>query len=270
MPTISSFRSNPSFTPVTMFATSARARPCSARTFRSSPLREMTSWLFSIFALSPAGTGCDSLPFGPSARITAPSRFTFTPCGMATGWRPIRDMRGLLPHVGEDFPADLLLARVAIGHPALRRRDQRHAHPGQDGRDLVAADVHAPPGRRDPDQPGDHLLVPHPVLEIHAQHPLLLVLEHPEVLDEALVLQQLGDAHLEPRAGDVHLLVLGPARVADTREHVGDRIASHGPYQLAFTMPGTSPLSASSRKQSRHISNFRRYPRGRPHSLHRE
>src|SRR5437016_2751186 len=40
-------------------------------------------------------------------------------------------------------------------------------------------------------------------------------------------------------------------------------------YQLAFTMPGTSPLSASSRKHSRHISNFRRYARGRPHSLHR-
>src|SRR5207244_11116290 len=40
-------------------------------------------------------------------------------------------------------------------------------------------------------------------------------------------------------------------------------------YQLAFTMPGTSPLSASSRKHRRHISNFRRYARGRPHSLHR-
>src|SRR5882724_4994421 len=258
MPTISSLRSKPSFTPVTMFDTSARARPCSARVFRSSPLREITSWLFSSFALSPAGTGCISLPFGPSARITTPSRFTFTPCGMLTGFRPIRDMRGLLPHVGEDFPADLLLARVAISHHALRRGDQRHPHPGQDGRDPVAADVHAPPGRGDPDQPGDHPLVAHPVLEIHTQHSLLLVLEHPAVLDEALVLQDLGDAHLEPRARDVHLLVLGPARVADTRQHVGDRIASHGPYQLAFTMPGTSALSASSRKQSRHISNFRR------------
>src|SRR4029450_7328688 len=134
-----------------MFATSARARPCSARTRRSSPLREMTSWLFSIFALSPAGTSCDSLPFGPSARITAPSRFSFTPCGMLTGFRPIRDMRGLLPPAGGPSPADLLLARVAIGHHAPRRRDQRHAHPGQDGRDLVAAHVDAPPGARAPD-----------------------------------------------------------------------------------------------------------------------
>src|SRR5512138_3383245 len=150
-----------------MFAISARARPCSARTFRSSPLREMTSWLFSIFALSPAGIGCDSLPFGPSARTTAPSRFSFTPCGMLTGLRPIRDMRGLLPHVGEDFPADLLLARVAAGHHTTRRRDQGHAHPGQDGRDPVAPHVDAAAGRRDPDQAGDHLLVAHPVLEVH-------------------------------------------------------------------------------------------------------
>src|SRR5207249_10473269 len=48
----------------------------------------------------------------------------------------------------EDFPADLLLARVAIGHHAPRRGDQRHPHPGQDGRDPGAADVHAPPGDR--------------------------------------------------------------------------------------------------------------------------
>src|SRR5213594_2541842 len=240
-----------------MFATSARASPCRARTLRSSPLREITTWLFSSLAVRPAGTACISLPFGPSARTVAPSTSTFTPCGMLTGWRPIRDMAPL-PHVGEDFPADLLLARVPVGHDAPRGRDQRHPHPGQNRRDPVVGDVDAPPGRRDPHEPGDHLLVGRAVLEVDAQGSLLLVLEHPEVLDEALVLQDLGDAHLEPRAGDVHLLVLGAARVANTRQHVGDRVASHGPYQLAFTMPGTSPLSASSRKQSRHISNFRR------------
>lgn len=34
-------------------------------------------------------------------------------------------------------------------------------------------------------------------------------------------------------------------------------------------IPGISPLRASSRKQSRHISNFRIYPLERPHFLHR-
>ena len=36
-------------------------------------------------------------------------------------------------------------------------------------------------------------------------------------------------------------------------------------YQLAFTTPGISPRRAKSRKQSRHISNFRKKARGRPH-----
>jgi hypothetical protein len=35
-------------------------------------------------------------------------------------------------------------------------------------------------------------------------------------------------------------------------------------YQLALMTPGSSPVSASLRKQIRHNSNFLRYPRGRP------
>jgi hypothetical protein len=40
-------------------------------------------------------------------------------------------------------------------------------------------------------------------------------------------------------------------------------------YQLDFTTPGISPLSANARKHKRQMPNFRRYPRGRPQSLHR-
>jgi hypothetical protein len=40
-------------------------------------------------------------------------------------------------------------------------------------------------------------------------------------------------------------------------------------YQLDFTTPGISPLSANERKHKRQMPNFRRYPRGRPQSLHR-
>src|SRR5215510_8144581 len=204
MPTMSSLRSKPSFTPVTMLAISARV-------IRSSPEREITSWLSSSFALSPAGTGWVSLPLGPSARTVAPSIWTFTPCGILTGFRPIRDMTLPLPHVGEHFAADLLLARVLACHDTPRRRDQRHAHPGQDRGDLVVRHVDAPAGRRDTHEPGDHLLVAHAVLEVDAQGVLLVVLEHAEVLDETLVLQDLGDPHLELRRRDVHLLVLGAA-----------------------------------------------------------
>src|SRR5574341_2407550 len=228
MPTISSFFSKPSFTPATMFATSARARPCSARTLRSSPDREMTIWFPSTFAESPAGTGWASLPFGPSALTHPSATCTFTPCGMGTGFLPIRDIVAPSPHVGEDFPAHLLLARVAVRDHALRRRQERHAHPAEDRRDPAVRDVDAPARRGHPHEPGDHLLVGGTVLEVHAQRPLLRILEQPEVLDEALVLQDLRDAHFQARGGDVDLLVLGAARVADAREHVGDRIAPHG------------------------------------------
>src|SRR3990172_1084572 len=197
MPTISSFFSKPSLTPVTMFATSARARPCSARTLRSSPAREMTIWFPSSVAVSPAGTGWASLPLGPSARTVAPSTWTFTPCGMGTGFLPIRDIVAPSPHVGEDFPAHLLLARVAVRDDAPRRRQERHAHAPEDRRDPVARDVDPPARRGHAHEPGDHLLVGGAILEVHAKRPLLRVLEHPEVLDEAPVLQDLRDAHLQ-------------------------------------------------------------------------
>jgi hypothetical protein len=40
-------------------------------------------------------------------------------------------------------------------------------------------------------------------------------------------------------------------------------------YQLAFTTPGISPLSAICLKQILHRPKRRRYPRWRPHRLHR-
>src|SRR2546425_3931239 len=184
--------------------------------------------LFSIFAWSPWGMDWESLPLGPSALTRPFSTWIFTPWGMTTGCLPIRDMVSLSPHVREDFAADLLLARLAVGQDTPGRGHDRHAHAPQDGRDRVAADVHAPARRRHAHQPRDHLLVGGAVLEIHAQRVLLLVLEHPEVLDEPLALEDLGHAQLEPGRRDVDLLVLGPAGIPDAGQEIGDRVASHG------------------------------------------
>src|SRR5581483_7141646 len=129
-------------------------------------------------------------------------------------------------------------------------------HAAEDARDLVLGDVDPAAGPGHAHDAGDDALVAGPVLEVHAQHALLVVLDDAEVLDEALVLEDLGHAHLELGGRNVHLLVLGPTRVPDAGEEVGDRIASHD-YQLALITPGTSPLSASSRKQMRHAWNFR-------------
>src|SRR5438034_2148716 len=228
MPTMSSLRSKPAFTPLTMLATSARAVPWSARVCRSSPPRVRTSVLFSSLALSPSGRDWESLPLGPSALTRPFSIWTFTPWGIATGCFPMRDMVSLSPHVGEDFAAHLLLARLAVGHDTPGRGHDRHAHAAEDGRDRVVTDVDPPSRRGHAHQPRDHLLVGRAVFQIDAERALLLVLEHAEVLDEALALEDLGEAQLDSGRRDVHLLVLGPAGVADAGQEVGDGIASHG------------------------------------------
>src|SRR5947208_7328051 len=128
MPTTSSFFSKGAFTPVTMFWTSDRASPWRARTLRSSPAREMTTWVPSTFALSPGGRGWTSFPFGPSALTPPSTTWTFTPCGITMGFLPMRDIVRPSPHVGEDFPAHTLLPRVAIGEDAPRRGQKRHTH----------------------------------------------------------------------------------------------------------------------------------------------
>src|SRR5262249_2847726 len=48
-----------------------------------------------------------------------------------------------------------------------------------------------------------------------------------EIVDEAFLLQDLGDAHLEARERDLHGLVTGEERVANASEHVGDGIGNH-------------------------------------------
>src|SRR6058998_3654002 len=156
MPTMSSLRSKPSFTPDTMLAIRARVRPWSARILRSSSGRPMTSTPPSSVAESGDGMGWLSLPFGPSARTMPSPTWTFTPWGMGMGFLPMRDMSGSLPHVGEDFAADLLPARLAVRHHALRRRHERHAHAGEDRRDAVVPDVDAAARGRDPHEAGDH------------------------------------------------------------------------------------------------------------------
>src|SRR5215510_1188743 len=227
MPTMSSFRSKPSLTPETMLATRARVSPCRARARRSSPAREMTRTLASMLADRPLGTGWESLPFGPSALTVPLLTFTLTPAGMGMGFLPIRDMVWPLPHVGEDFAADLLLARFPIRHHASRRGDEGDPHPTQNRRDLVVGDVEAAAGGGDTHEAGDDLLVALPVLEVHPQHVLLAVFQDAEVLDEPFLLEELDDADLQLGGRDVDLLVLGPAGVADAGEQIGDGVTLH-------------------------------------------
>src|SRR4029453_13465689 len=146
MPTISSFRSNPSLTPCTMFASSDRVSPWSARTLRWSELRSTVRTLDSILTETLSGTRCESCPLGPSTRTVLPSTAIFTPWGTGIGFLPIRDMWvvSYLPHVGEDFAAELLLAGLSVRHDAARGGEDGHPHPTEDVRHLVLGHVHAP------------------------------------------------------------------------------------------------------------------------------
>src|SRR5262249_34528775 len=122
-------------------------------------------------------------------------------------------------------------------------RQDRDAHAAEDVGHLVLADVHPPPGARDAHDTRDRLLAARAILQVHAERPLLLVLDEAEVLHEPLLLEDLGDPDLEPRGGDVDLLVLGPTGVADAGQQVGDRIAHHDRPPLPARLDDTRDLA---------------------------
>src|SRR5215470_9806028 len=101
-----------------MLAISDRDSPCSARISPSSLGRVTVMTPSACWTSIGADTSRLSSPLGP---LTWTSR----PLGMVIGSRPILDMAGSLPDVGEDFPAYALLLGLLIGHQARRRRDDR-------------------------------------------------------------------------------------------------------------------------------------------------
>src|SRR5262245_48192298 len=287
MPWISSFRSKPSVTPWTMFATSARVSPCSARAARCSAPRPTTTRPSATFTEQRSWTRSSRRPLGPLTSTCCPWTPTCTPLGIAIGFLPILDIvpslagdaapRAALPDVAEDLPAHLGFAGLPVREHAPRRGQDRHAHAAEHARNPVRAHVPAPPRLRDPPEPADHPLLDRAVLQVDAEHPLMLVRDEAEILDEPLLLEDFREPHPQLRRGDVHLLVLGQVAVADASQHVRYRIRHHrhgslslgAAYQEALATPGISPFRAKFRKQIRHSWNLRRYPRGRPHSRHR-
>jgi hypothetical protein len=93
-----------------------------------------------------------------------------------------------------------------------------------------------------------------------------------EVLDISLGLQDLYDLKLKLGGRDIDFFVPSHTGIPDLGQHIRNGIRNAHPillpYQLDFVTPGISPSLASLRKQRRHISNFRRYPRGRPQIRH--
>jgi len=114
----------------------------------------------------------------------------------------------------------------------------------------------------DPAEPRDDALVVIRILEGDIQYALFVVVDHFEIPDVALFLEDLGDLHFQLRGGMATSLFRMRAafRILVSRSAIGSVDSSFGPFALhheALMTPGISPLRASSRRQSRHMSNFR-------------
>src|SRR6185369_11250127 len=130
-----------------------------------------------------------------------------------------------LPDQGEQLAAGALLPRLTIGHHALRRAEDRHAEAVANAWNLRDRDVLAQSGGGDATELTNHRLAALRVLEYDAQHlPPFFGIESPVVLNEVVLLQDLGDLHFQFRDRHVHAAVLRPTGVAYARKHIGDRI----------------------------------------------
>src|SRR5690349_156056 len=191
-----------------MLATVARRVPGIALEALLSSAAANVTFAPSILTTTWRSIGCLSVPSGPFTVSSPLSRVTCTLSGTATGYLAIRDMfSSSLHHDAEDFAAHAGFARATVGHHAPGGGDDRHAQPVHHARDVVAAFVDAKPRARDALELLDHRLAG-VVLEADLDDRLAVGAAHREVLDVALVLQDLGDGLLNLRCRHEHAHLL--------------------------------------------------------------
>src|ERR671922_1865841 len=177
-PWISRRFSKPFVTPSTMFATSERVSPCSARSSPRSVGRLTTSCPSSFSMIMRAGTFCVSSPSGPFTVTRPGSTATLTASGISMGCLPIRLIDS--PDEADDLAADAALLGGLARDPATRRGEDRGAHAAEHPRQPVLPSVHAATRLGDALQVGQHALAVAPELELDDQRVvramLLLVL----------------------------------------------------------------------------------------------
>src|ERR1035437_3738480 len=115
-----------------MFATSARRVPDSALAACDS-LATLNCSLFSTFSsVTCSDNDCFSVPSGPFTEISFGENCTSTLVGSSTGKLPILDIAiprspRRLCNDAQNLAADAESARLAVGHHALRGRNDCHA-----------------------------------------------------------------------------------------------------------------------------------------------
>src|SRR5437773_4171837 len=223
-PTRYSRFSKPLLTPLTMFATSARIVPDIASASTDSLAGTKLTLPASFFTDTSGFTARVSVPSVPLTLIFSALTDTSTPCGTVIGIFPTRDISfSPLGDVAKDFAADTGLARLAIGHHALRRGDDGHTQTVHHVRDVVAALIDAQPRAADALDVLDYRAAG-VVLQRHFELRLRRLADHGEALDIAFVLQDLGNRRLQLRRRHHDAGLLDHLRVANAGQHIGDRI----------------------------------------------
>src|SRR3954447_17333689 len=230
-----------------MLLISDRVSPCRARLSRSS-LGRFTSRVPSPFStVMGAATVWLRVPLGPLTVTVRSWTCTSTPAGTGTGSLPMRDIASTSaswsPDVGEDFPTHALLVGLTVGEQALAGRADRDTEAAEHLRQRRVLGVHAQAGLADPAYAGDGALTAAAVLELDLQgladHALeVLDLEGSDV---PLLLEDLGDALLQLAVGHRHRVVVRLVGVAQTRQHVCDRVSHRhgllGPFSTPVSLP---------------------------------
>src|SRR5690606_19187126 len=172
-----------------MLATIERRVPASGTSAGSAA--ESWAWPSSTLTSMASGLSSASLPFGPVTDTAPGWMFSSTPFGRAIGFLATRDMfPAPLGHEAQDLAADALLARLRIGHDALRGGNDGDAEAVEDLRQLGLATVLAQARARHALHALDDraALV---VLQLDLELGLGAVLGHARAVDVALGLQHL-------------------------------------------------------------------------------
>src|SRR5215204_4684836 len=183
------------------------------------------------------------VPLGPFTVTTGPSSATSTPDGTGTGSLPMRGIAIPLflvssPDVGEDFPTHALLVGLTVGQQALARRDDRDTQAAEHLRETRVLGVDPEARLADPADAGDRALTVAAVLERDRQDlaDAVLVVGHVEGGDVALLLEDLSDALLQLAVGHRNLVVVRLIGVAQTSQHVCDRVGHRHDVCFSFLL----------------------------------
>ena len=119
-----------------------------------------------------------------------------------------------------------------VSHDALGRGHNGNAQAMQNPGQLVSTGIDTQAGLGDTAQAGDDLLLAGIVLQGDADDALGTIVDELEVLDIALIQQDLRDGLLHIGRGDVHGVMLGVVRVADTGQHIRNGIGDLHEFYL--------------------------------------